>query len=294
MSFRLVADGFMFLESPRWYEDRLYFSDFYRHEVFTLGADGTVRTVCEVPNQPSGLGFTLDGALLVASMLDRRILRHEDGRLEVHADLAAYADVPLNDMLVDADGRAYVGNFGFDARGGAPIAPTRLIVVDPDGSVRVAGEDLVFPNGMAITPDGRRLLVAETYAGRISAFALTTDGMPVGRTTWASLGGTGGETHTAQFVSRGKILPDGVALDAEGALWVGDANGTGAIRVAEGGRILDRIDTGLAVYAVALGGPERRTLYLCASPSMRTRAPHPEPKSVLLACDVDVPGAGLP
>ena len=151
---RLVADGFLFLESPRWHDGELFVSDFYGHCVFAIDASAKVRPVCEVPNQPSGLGFAPDGSMLIVSMLDRRVLRYDEGVLDVYADLSAHVEFLLNDMLVDRSGRAYVGNLGFDARGGAPIGPTGLSVIAPDGSTTAGAHELVFPNGMAVTPDG--------------------------------------------------------------------------------------------------------------------------------------------
>lgn len=285
----MLADGFMFLESPRWHDGQIFVSDFYAHRVFAIEESGAARVVCEVPNQPSGLGFAPDGSMLVVSMLDRRILRMRGGTLELYADLSQLVDHALNDMLVDRAGRAYVGNLGFDARGGASIAPTCLLVVQPDGSVVASAKDLVFPNGMAVTPDGAHLLVAETYACRISAFALRADGTLGDRSTWAVLGDTDAKTHCEQFVRTGQALPDGIAVDADGALWVADANGTGINRIDAKGRVLDRIETGLAVYAAALGGVDGHTLFLCVAPSLSRRAKHPERASAVLTCQVDVP-----
>ena len=227
--------------------------------------------------------------MLIVSMLDRRVLRHDEGVLDVYADLSAHVEFPLNDMLVDRSGRAYVGNLGFDARGGAPISPTVLSVIAPDGSTTAGAHDLVFPNGMAVTPDGKQLLVAETYACRISAFAIGADGSLGERRTWATLGTANGATHCEQLIRAGQVLPDGIAIDAEGALWVADANGTGISRINSRGTVLDRIETGLAVYAAALGGPDGHTLFLCVAPSLRRRAAHPERAAALLSCQVEVP-----
>lgn len=291
---RLVADGFSFLEGPRWHDERLFVSDFYTHRVLSFDARGQEETICTVPNQPSGLGFLDDGSMLIVSMLDRRLLRLVGGRLSEVADLTALAPWHCNDMVVDAAGRAYVGNFGFDDGAGGKMQTTGLIRVDQDGSASIAAADLLFPNGIVISAEGDQMCVAETFAGRISAFDINRDGGLSNRRTWASFGTGAADTLDGAIASR-VPLPDGMALDAEGALWIGDAAGKGALRVAEGGAILDFVPTGdLAVYAVALGGGDRRTLFLCCAPPLPHGRPKTDLRAVLLSCRVDAPGAGLP
>jgi sugar lactone lactonase YvrE len=289
----LIAEGFSFLEGPRWRDGRLYVSDFYTKRVLAFDHEGRMEVLCTVPGQPSGLGFTPDGSLLVVSMLDRRVLRLAGSRLEEFADLSALAPSSCNDMLVDDAGGAYVGNFGWDSTVDPTVQSTCLIRIDPDGTARVAVEGLVFPNGAVLTPDGRTLIISETFASRISAFDVDGRGELSGRRIWAEFGDPGplfGDT-----VASGLPLPDGMALDAEGAVWIGDAAGPGALRVREGGAIVDTIETGeLSVYAVALGGHDRRTLYMCASPPLLQSNPAEEHLAKLYACRVDVPGAGLP
>lgn len=288
---QLVADGFYFLEGPRWRDGKLYVSDFYGHAVYTIGPSGDVGTVCAVPNQPSGLGFTPAGDLLVVSMLDRRVLRVRNGQSEVFADVGAFATGPANDMLVDAQGRAYVGNFGIDDAGA--LGPTNLVLVTPDGTAAVAAKDLVFPNGAVVTPDGSRLLISETFAHRITSFVVGSDGQLIDRAVWADFEAAGLSTSISEPGTT--VLPDGLALDESGALWVADAKGSGILRVAEGGTVLDAIHTGeLAVFAATLGGPDRRTLYLCAAPPLGVEDPSEHRHGVLLSCRVEVPGAGLP
>lgn len=286
---RVVADGFSFLEAPRWHDGRLFFSDFYTHSVHSLRPDGHLELVCEVPGRPSGLGFDPEGRLLVISMIDRRLLRWHGGALTTVADLGPLVTGPCNDMVVDGAGRAYVGNFG-ERRDGGPtdFRPTNLVQVEPDGTASVAARDVHFPNGLVITPDGGTVLVAETFAHRISAFDRSTTGALSNRRVWATLAPDGG-------LDGREILPDGMCLDAEGAVWIGDASGRGPLRVTEGGDVADRIDTGdLATYAVALGGPDRTILYMCAGPPLGTYDPETTRRGVLLACDVAVAGAGLP
>jgi sugar lactone lactonase YvrE len=289
----VLGEGFSFLEGPRWHGDRLYVSDFYTHRVLAFDEAGRYQTVCEVPGRPSGLGFARDGSLLVVSMVDRRLMKLVDGELVEVADLSHLATWHCNDMLVDAQGRAYIGNFGWDADSEPPVVPSNLIRVDPDGRAHVAATGLVFPNGVVLTPDGRTLIVAETFASRIAAFDVDEDGSLSNRRVWAVFGEPG-DTVPATVAS-GLPLPDGMALDAEGALWIGDAAGPGALRVAEGGEILEVVGTGdLSVYAVALGGSDRRTLFMCASPPLLQTNPAVDHRAILLSFRVDVAGAGLP
>ncbi|MFT3815029.1 MAG: SMP-30/gluconolactonase/LRE family protein [Acidovorax sp.] len=295
-TFRTLLSGFSFLESPRWHDGRLWLSDFYTHCVLAVDADGRAQTVAEVPQQPSGLGWLPDGRLLVVSMRDRRVLRQElDGRLVLHADLQSIAGGNANDMVVDAQGRAYVGNFGFDLMNGADLQTARLACVSPDGQVSVAAEGLYFPNGSMITPDGKTLLVGETAGNRISAFAIGADGSLGPRRDWAVFGPLPEAADQASVFGNMKVGPDGAALDAEGAVWLADAVGKRLLRVAEGGRILDEISTGeQGVFACALGGPDRRTLYACIAPdSMEHLRAHTR-EAQLWAVEVAVPGAGRP
>jgi sugar lactone lactonase YvrE len=274
-----VLTGLSFPEGPRWRDGRVWFSDFYTHRVIAVAPDGRAETIAEVPQQPSGLGWTPDGTLLVVSMLDRRLLRLKNGKLEVVADLAAHAGGPCNDMVVDATGRAYVGNFGFDRhRGEAPRA-TCLIRVDPDGRVTRAAEDMHFPNGSIITPDGKTLIVAETIAHRLTAFDIAADGTLANRRVFAAIDG---------------CFPDGICLDAEGAVWVTDARGHRILRVFAGGRIARTISMGERhAFACMLGGADRKTLYLCTcTASGPDVAAAREGRIERIA--VDVPGAGLP
>lgn len=294
--FTEVVSGLSFLEGPRWHDGRLWLSDFYTRRVLAVDAQGRAETVCEVPQQPSGLGWLPDGRLLVCSMRDRRVLRLEpDGRLAVHADLSGVAGGHVNDMVVDGQGRAWVGNFGFDLMGGAPMAPARLACVAPDGTVRVAAEGLHFPNGSMVTPDGRTLIVGETLGNRISAFDIAPDGTLGPRRDWAVFGPLPGTTDLAAAIPTLAVAPDGAVLDAEGAVWCADANHRRALRVAEGGRILQEISTGdMGVYACTLGGPARRTLYLCVAPDFLEHNRRDTREAALWAVDVAVPGAGWP
>ena len=257
MTLTTLADGLLFPECPRWRGGRLYFSDMHGGTVTALGPGGALETVATVAGGPAGLGWRPDGTMLVVSMQDRRLLT---SRLDVVADLSAYAGFHCNDMIVDHLGRAYVGNFGFDLFSGAAPAPTCLVRVDPDGSVhRVAG-DLLFPNGMAITPDRKTLIVAQTFGHELTAFDIHDDGSLSNRRVFAALP---------------DIWPDGICLDADGSVWVGCPGLRETIRVREGGEVVTRIPhPGRDSFACELGGPDGRTLYLCTAKSSRPDIVH--------------------
>jgi sugar lactone lactonase YvrE len=277
---RTLIDGLSFPEAPRWHEDRLWFSDFYRHRVQAVDLDGRVETICEVSSQPSGLGWDPQGRLLVVSMLDRCLLRRgEDGGLSVLADLSALATGPCNDMVVDAAGRAYVGNFGFDRHNGEAERTTVLIRVDPDGATTVVDDDVFFPNGSVITDDGSTLVVGETWRQRLTAWSIAADGSLHDKRCWAD---------TAPH------WPDGICLDAEGAIWVADPRGGATVRMHEGGRISEVIDTGdRGSYATMLGGTDGHTLFVLTNTASGPVAAGRSDGRIEVV-EVDVPGAGRP
>jgi sugar lactone lactonase YvrE len=230
--------------------------------------DGTAETFAHVPKQPSGLGFLRDGRMLIVSMRDRKVLRREaDGSLVEHADLSDLAPWHLNDVLVDHDGRAWVGNFGFDLMSGAPACTTVLICVEPDGTTNVVADGLGFPNGMALTPDGRTLILAESTMNRLSAFNVTLGSLSE-RRTWAAFGDPPASTDIGEALAQVAVVPDGICLDAEGAVWAADAAHGRLVRVAEGGRILEERKTnGVGVFACMLGGDDGCTLFACVAPT---------------------------
>lgn len=288
-----VLTGMSFLEGPRWHDGRIWVSDFYTHRVLSAGADGAdLRTEAEVPQQPSGLGWLPDGRLLVVSMRDRRVLRREaDGSLATHADLSGHASHVLNDMIVDADGRAWVGSFGFDLMNGAPRAAAPLLRVDPDGTVTTASEPLHFANGPALA--GGDLVVAETFGNRLSAFPVGTGGALGDRTDWARFGDVPAEQDPYAAIAQVAVAPDGVSVvDAEGALWVADAVGNRAVRVRPGGGIADEVSTGqVGTFACQLGGDDGRTLFLCTAPGFAEHERRDTRVAELLAVRVPVPAA---
>lgn len=278
-----VADGFAFLEGPRWHRGRLYVSDFYTSKVHAIDPRGAVATVCELDDQPSGLGFAADGSLMVVSMKKRRLLRVRGPRIDLIADLSGHAPFHCNDMLVDAQGRAYIGNFGWNLYEEAEMRSTHLLMVEPDGRVRVVADGLTFPNGMALTRDGRTLLVAESFAARITAFDVAADGGLSGRRIWASFTDRT-FTTISEALEAGVVIPDGIALNSRGELWIADVARRGPIRVAEGGTVLEWLDTGEStIYALALGGEDESMLYMCAGPPLLTYDPAQERRGLLIS-----------
>ena len=277
-----LVDGGTFFEGPRWHDGRWWVSDFYRHLVLAITTDGQQDEILTVENQPSGLGWMPDGSMLIVSMRDRRLLRHDlgSGKTETHADLSGLAGGHVNDMVVDDQGRAYVGNFGFDLMAGEEPRAADLIRVDPDGTATTAATDLQFPNGSVITTDGKTLIVGETMGTRYTAFDIAEDG------------------EGGAFVADGNIAPDGCGLDAENHIWAADAYGGRCVRIAEGssGEVVDevKVPEGLQVYACMLGGDDGRTLLMCAAPDYLEHNRKEKREAVLLTTTVDVPKGGRP
>jgi sugar lactone lactonase YvrE len=287
-SIRVLAEGIYFGEGPRWHEGRLWFSDFYAHAVKSVSLAGDLRTEFEIDDLPSGLGWMPDGSMLIVSMTKRQVLRRsKDGTIGVHADLSGIATFHCNDMVVDSSGTAFVGNFGFDlgtemtARGFESVIadhPTaKLACISPDGTARVAATDMHFPNGSVITPDGKTLIVGETLGGRLSAFEINGDGSLANRRVWAT--------------TRPRV-PDGITLDANGHIWIANPLGSECALIAEGGDVLELIDTGQPCFACMLGGEDGRTLFALTARSAIEAAASPTGK--LLIVTVDVPHAGRP
>jgi sugar lactone lactonase YvrE len=276
---RLLLRDLSFPEGPRWHQGALWFSDFYTQLVQSVDLQGRVQSHATVPQRPSGLGFMPDGTPLVVSMLDKQVLAIRSDGLKSVADLRRHAGGPCNDMVVDRQGRAYVGNFGYDKNNGEAARPARLLRVDPDGTITPTGSELTFPNGMVITPDGRRLIVGETFAHRVSMFDIAEDGSLGNHRLFAEIEGCN---------------PDGIALDAKGAVWVSDPAGCRLIRVFEGGRIAREIPLGpRGAYACVFGGPSRKTLFVLTNtgsgPAMADKR-----DGRVEYFEVDVPGAGIP
>ena len=289
MSVEILASDLYFGEAPRWHKGKLWFSDFYDHAVKTVDLRGTVETKLTVAGQPSGLGWMPDGRLLVVSMTDRLLLRLEHDAFVVHADLSDIATFHCNDMVVDSQGRAYVGNFGFDldaattsgdfAGALAAYEGAALARVDPDGSVHTAATDLLFPNGTVITADGATMIIAESLGRRLTAFDIGSDGSLSNQRTWADLG-----NH----------VPDGICLDEEGAVWLADASGPRCVRVREGGDVLQVIDTEQPCYACMLGGDDGRTLFMVTAADSHAAQASAQRTGRILTTVVPVGHAGTP
>jgi sugar lactone lactonase YvrE len=235
-----------------------------------------------------------DGSLLMVSQRERKTWRRGiDGSITLHADLNSLAPWHLNDLIVDKNGLALVGNFGFDLMGGEPACTTVLTAVEPDGSARVVADGLGFPNGMVITPDGGTLIVAETTMSRLSAFDVTGGSLGE-RRTWAAFGDEPTSTNAAEIIATATLVPDGICLDAEGAVWVADTIHHRLVRVAEGGKILEEIETGVAVFACMLGGEDGRTLFACLAPSYIASEASANHRASVVMTRVKVPHGGLP
>lgn len=287
-----LAEGIYFGEGPRWHDGRLWLSDFYSSRVCSVGLDGDLRTELELEGRPSGLGWMPDGSLLVVRMELRQVWRRwPDGRFELHADLADHSAFLCNDMVVDGHGRAWVGNFGFDldaqlhARGPESVIAdhpqTCLALVQSDGTVSDAapGERFSFPNGMVITPDGSTLIVGETLGGRLSAFDIGADGTL---------------TNRREYAPTWPRVPDGICLDATGAVWIANPLAPECALIAPGGEVLEVIETGLPCYACMLGGPEGKHLFMLVAPSSDATAAAKAPLGTVLVAEVDASRTGWP
>jgi sugar lactone lactonase YvrE len=286
-----------FFESPRWHDGRWYVSDFGRRVVVAVTETGEEETILAVPRQPGGLGWRADGTMLVVSRKDHKLLQcPPGGDVEVLAELGHLCGGSLNDMVVDEAGRAWVGDTGFDvADRDAPVRPTTLKRVDPDGTVAVVADGLICPNGAVITPDGATLIVGESFACRYTAFTIGADGSLTDRRVWAELAALPPLETFGKALAETGVAPDGCGLDAEGQIWSADGVGGRCIRIAEGGAITDeiRVPDGMHAYACMLGGADGRTLVVCVNPDF-SGADGPAAKAQLLTARVDVPRAGCP
>lgn len=283
---RVLAAGLTFGEGPRWRDGRLWLSDFFSHEVKSVSLKGDLRTEFKLDDQPSGLGWLPNGDMLVVSMIKRQVLRRTaSGAMSIHADLSKLASFHCNDMVVDASGRAYVGNFGFDlhaeiaARGFPSVVEKHgtaiLAIVESDGRVSVGAEEMHFPNGSVITPDGKTLIVGETLAGCLTAFDIGANGTLSNRRQWAPT-----------FPR----VPDGICLDAEGAIWIANPAAPECARIGQGGKVLEVITTSAPCYACMLGGPDGRSLFMLTSSETAGQGP----RGQVEVATVDVAHAGLP
>jgi sugar lactone lactonase YvrE len=273
---RPVLTDLGLVEAPRWHDDRLVFSDWGARTVLGLNPDGGTETLATVEGvMPFCVDRRPDGQLLVLTEAGL-MTREPDGTLAVFAQLNGLSDHAWNDIVVDGRGNAFVNNIGFEF--GGEFAPGLIALVTPDGTAHQVADGLAFPNGMAVTPDNSTLIVAESYGGVLTAYDIDADGSLSSRRVWADLAGA---------------APDGICLDAEGAVWFAEVPGRRCVRVAEGGGVRQTIESDLACFACMLGGPDRRTLYVTAASWPEAMTPGSRTGRILCTT-VDVPGAGWP
>lgn len=276
----VLVDGLCFGEGPRWHDGKLWFSDMHGETVYTVDPDGNLETIVTLEDdQPSGLGWLPDGRLLIVSMTRRQLLVMEDGNLSVFADLSSLAGFHCNDMVTDNQGRSYIGNFGFDLYNNGEFKKAEIVMVDAAGNASIAAHDLAFPNGTIIAPDGKTLIVGESFGARLTAFDIGDDGGLANRRVWARLEGA---------------VPDGICLDEAGGIWVASPTSNEALRVVEGGEVTDRIKVVNQAYACMLGGPERKTLFIMTSKSSDPTVCKRDKSAAVEFIDVAIAGAGLP
>jgi sugar lactone lactonase YvrE len=280
MSTKVLLDGLCFGEGPRWHDGHLWFSDMHAKKVLKVSPEGDVTEIVEVPNLPSGLGWLPNGDLLIVSMADQRLLRFDGTSLHLHADLSALAGFDCNDMVVDANGRAYVGNFGFNLHIGEDYKAADLICVEPDGAARIVAENMNFPNGSVITPDGKTLIVGESFAGCLTAFDIAENGNLSNRRVWADL--------------PGDAIPDGICLDEQGGVWAASPGTSECLRVLEGGDVTHRIATDQLAIACMLGGEDGKTLFILTAAETDPEACVANPRARLEVAPAPFAGAGFP
>lgn len=280
----LLADNLKFPEGPRWHDGKLWFSDYATNQFLSVDLNGRLQPIAHLPDLPTAHDWTADGRIRIVSANDRRLLTLEDGDLVEVADMSHLVQYACGEMVIDQHGRAYVGNIGFDF-GTPPPAPNpgSILLVTPDGRAQIVAEGLGFPNGMVITPDGRTLIVAESHNARLTAFTIEADGTLSNRRAWAQF------DNTLSYED-GRFTPDGIVLDAEGAVWVAALDSV--LRIEEGGRILDRIPMDSHPLACMLGGPDRRTLFILTTTALDPT--DPAANGCIESIEVETPGAGLP
>ena len=282
MQVQTLMTDLVFGEQPRWHEDRLWFSDWGTQEVIAVDLKGNSEVILRGPSFPLCVDWLPDGRLLVVSALDGRLLRREpDGSLVTHADLSRLSDPPAgNELVVDGRGNAYVNGGGFDLMAGEDFAPGIVALVTPDGSARQVADGIAFPNGMLVTPDNSTLIVAESYAKRLTAFDIAANGSLSNRRVWADLQDG---------------VPDGICLDAENSVWYGDVPNKRCVRVREGGEVLQTIDLDRGCFACALGGTDRRTLFMMATEWRGPTSMFDGPRTgQMLTVEAPAPGVGWP
>jgi sugar lactone lactonase YvrE len=288
MKTTILTDQLRFPECPRCHDGKLWCSDIFAGRVVQIDLQGNAQTVVEVPGTPIGLGWTPAGHLLIVAAYECRLLRLADNELVEVSDFAKLTPYPCNDLVVDGQGRAYIGNLGFDfSDPEAMPQPGSILLVTPNGNVQVVADGLAFPNGMVITPDGQTLIVAESHAARLTTFTIAADGTLTHQRSWAQF-----EDWGDFGAHEGQITPDGICLDQAGAVWVTSPNTKEVLRVRAGGEIVERIPLDTIPLACMLGGADRRTLFIATTESLNPY--EGEAKGRIETTQVAVPGAGLP
>jgi sugar lactone lactonase YvrE len=282
-----------FGEGPRWNNGHLYFSDFYANSVFKISEDKKIETVLTLDDQPSGIGWLTNGDMLVVAMKERKIMRYQKSGIDIYADISNYATFLANDMVVGPSDYLWVGNFGFDLDSfieekglNALVSPpgppkAHLIRVGPDRQAAIGAENLDFPNGCAITPDNKTLIVAETLGLRLTAFDIDSEFNLVNKRTWADL-----RDHLC--------VPDGICLDESGCVWVANAIGNECIRVEEGGNVIEKVKSDLPCFACMLGGENGDTLFIMSAPTSIAKLAKENKSGKILSAKVDSKRAGWP
>jgi sugar lactone lactonase YvrE len=279
---QILMTGLAFGESPRWHEGRLWFCNWGAKEIIAVDLEGKSEVVVHVPTTlPFSIDWLPDGRLLVVSGRQGLLMRREpDGTLVTHTDLRGLSDKSWNEIVVDGRGDAYVNGSGFDLLAGEKFKPGMIAVVTPDGWVRKVADDIAFPNGMVVTPDNSTLIVAESYAKRLTAFDITADGSLSNRRVWADLRGG---------------VPDGICLDVDNAIWYGDVPNKRCVRVREGGEVLQTINLDRGCFACILGGADKRTLLMMAAEWRGPASMADEARTgEVLTVSAPAPGAGWP
>ena len=299
---KLLVENVYFSEGPRWHNNKFWFSDFYQHAVFSVDANGVLEKIVDIPNQPSGLGWLPNGDMLIVSMHDQKLMRFSDGVLSLHSDLSHLTKFTCNDMVVDNDGHAYIGNFG-TTQHNIDVKPTCLIHVTPDGKASIVAENLEFPNGTVITPDGKKLIVGETYAGRLTAFDINSDKTLSNRQTWAKMMPTWifYVSKVRRFLKQvpketnfAPRVPDGICLDEGMGIWVASPTTFEVFRIEEGGNVTDIISTPQRAYACMLGGESGKTLYISTANDSTPEIAMSKPMGKIYTTEVKLARAGNP
>lgn len=278
---RLIAEGLAFGESPRWHDGRLWLCNWGAGEIVAVDTDGNSEIMLKISTTlPYSIDWLPDGRLLVISGREGLLLRQEaDGTLATHADLRSLSNSPWNEIVVDGRGNIYVNGGGPAPAPGEHFGPGTIVLITPDGTIRQVADNIAFANGMAVTPDNKTLIVAESHANRLTAFDIAADGSLANRRVWADLDG----------------FPDGICLDADGAAWYADVPNKRCVRVREGGEVLQTVAVDRGCFACMLGGPDGTTLFIAAAEWRGFEHMVSDARTgQVLSAEAPAPGAGWP